>query len=184
MSSMLGGSKVALVYARALFNAVKEGSDLEKVGVDIKDLLILLNDNNSALYRMLSSPIMDIKEKKDLMSKVFPSNMDSILINFLELLMSKSRFDQVKGVLDMYSMMLDEHNGVVRGEVKISNMPNSDEKGKIVDSMKVLINKKIEADFIEDQELVAGFSANIGSYRFEYSFDSHLKQIEKKLIRG
>jgi len=80
--------------------------------------------------------------------------------------------------------MVDEMSGLSRGEIKISKLPDKENKDKIVASIQSLLNKKINVEFVQDDDLVAGFSAKVGSYRLEYSFEAHLKEIEKKLVRG
>jgi len=177
-------SKVSLVYARALFNAAKESSLIEDINKDIVKVRETLGQDKDSLYKILSSPIVEINDKKMILSKVYMKQINDLLFNFLELLIAKNRFINVAGVFDLYAGMADEESGLSRGEVRISKLPDEENKKKIIDSIQGLLNKKINIDFVQDQELIAGFSARVGSYRLEYSFDTHLKQIEKKLIRG
>jgi len=177
-------SKVSLVYARALFNAAKEDSLIDSINADLIKVKEALIQDDEALYKILSSPIVDIDEKKDLLSKIFFQRVNDFLFNFLNLLITKNRFDNVAGIFDVYAEMVDEMSGLSRGEIKISKLPDDENQKKIVDSIQGLLNKKIKVEFVQDKDLVAGFSAKVGSYRLEYSFETHLKEIEKKLIRG
>lgn len=179
-----GNSKVSLVYAKALFNAANEGSITEKISEDIKRTITLLEKDNDALYKVLSSPIIELEEKKDFMSKIFSKNIDDLLLNFMVMLVSKNRFSYVGMIFKTYLEMFDEVLGIARGEIRVSKMPDTENKKRIISSIESVVDKKVEAEFIEDKDLVAGFSAKVASYRLEYSFDSHLKEIEKKLIRG
>lgn len=179
-----GNSRVSLVYARALFNAAKETSITEKISTDIKKTVTLLEQDNDALYKILSSPIMELEEKKDLIPKIFSNNVDDLLLNFMILLIAKNRFSYVGAIFMTYLDMVDDDLGIARGEIRISKIPDTESKNRIISSIRDIVDKKVEAEFIEDKDLVAGFSAKVGSYRVEYSFDSHLKEIEKKLIRG
>ena len=166
-----GNSKVSLVYARALFNAAQEGSITEKISADIKNTITLLEKDNDALYKVLSSPIMELEEKKTILPRIFSGNTDYLLLNFMVLLVTKNRFDYVGAIFKTYLGMVDESLGIASGEIRISNMPDAENKDKIINSIKGIVDKKIEAEFIEDKDLVAGFSAKVGSYRLEYSFD-------------
>ena len=58
-------SKVSLVYARALFDVAKENAIIDKISVDIKKIIALLENDSDALYKMLVSPIMELEEKKE-----------------------------------------------------------------------------------------------------------------------
>jgi len=184
MNKSSGNSKIFLVYARALFDSAKEGSKIDKISSDVKKITVILEQDDDAAYKMLSSPIVELEEKRKIASKIFSGGTDELLLNFLDLLIIKNRFGCVGNIFSAYSEMVDREHGIVRGEIKVSKVPEQDNKKRIIDSIQGLINKKVEADFVEDKDLVAGFSASVGSYRLEYSFDSHLKQIEKKLIRG
>ncbi len=177
-------SKVSLVYARALLSAAKERSVVEKLCEDIRKASIILEQENKALYYVLSSPIVELEGKKGIVSSVFLNIVDTVLLNFMLLLLDKDRFNYINDIFETYGNMVDEDKGVARGKIKVSKMPDTENRTKILRSIEGMINKKIEAEFVEDKDLVAGFSANIGSYGLEYSFDSHLREIEKKLIRG
>ena len=100
------------------------------------------------------------------------------------MLVTKDRFNYVGAIFKTYLDMVDDSMGIIRGEIKMPRVPDTEKRSMIINSIQDIVNKKVEAEFIEDKELVAGFSARVGSYRLEYSFDSHLKEIEKKLIRG
>lgn len=177
-------SKVSLVYARALFNAAKENDVITDIVGDIVQVKKILGYDEESLYKMLSFPIVEQDQKKAIILKVFSKRINDLLLKFMNLLIIKNRFSNIDGIFDMYNEMVDELSGIYRGEIKASKIPNDENKKKIVDSIQILLNKKISVDFVEDQDLVAGFSASVGSYKLEYSFDAHLKQIEKKLIRG
>jgi F-type H+-transporting ATPase subunit delta len=179
-----GHSKVFLVYARALFDAAKGGSLIDSVADDIVKVRSILEQDSDYLYKILSSPIVNLEEKKIIVSKVFLKRISDLMFNFLILLITKNRFSNIVGVFNAYAALVDDLKGLSRGEINISKLPSSEDQKKIVDSIQGLLNKKVSAEFIENKELIAGFSASIGSYRLEYSFDTHLKEIEKKLIRG
>jgi F-type H+-transporting ATPase subunit delta len=177
-------SKVSLVYARALFDVAKENAITDKVNVDIKKIIALLENDSDALYKMLVSPIMELEEKKKVLSKIFSGNVDALLLDFMIMLVTKDRFNYVGTIFKTYLDMVDDSLGIIRGEIKMPKIPDTEKRDMIISSIQDIVNKKVEAEFIEDKDLIAGFSARVGSYRLEYSFDSHLKEIEKKLIRG
>lgn len=177
-------SKVSLVYARALFNAAKEESLVDVITEDLIKVRAVLEQDNEYLYKTLSSPIINSEEKKVVVSKIFAKKINDLLFNFLVLLITKNRFGNAAGVFNTYADLVDELNGLSRGEISISKLPGNEDKEKIVGSIQDLLKRKVSVNFVEDKDLVAGFSASIGSYRLEYSFEAHLKEIEKKLIRG
>jgi len=76
-------SKVSLVYARALFNAAKEDSVIDDISADLIKVREALVLDNEALYKIISSPIVEINEKKDLISKIFAKKINDFLMGSL-----------------------------------------------------------------------------------------------------
>lgn len=183
MARPVPNSKVALVYARALFDLTLTDSSLDIVNQELQGIVETFSTCNKDFLKYISTPMIPTEDKRAFIFKVIQTQ-NQTLINFIDLLLNRNRLAFIEAIAGVYSIMVDEYNGILRGELKLAKIPDKEECEKLLKTISSLVKKRVELKLIEDKGLVAGFSARLGSYGIDYSFDLHLRQIEKKLIRG
>lgn len=172
-------SKAAVIYARALF---------ESVGVSARqefgDILNIFNQDDKFIYKRMSSPLLDKENKIQIIENSFRGKISDSLVGFLLLLVEKGRFAHLFDVFNVYLYLCDASEGVIRGEIKVAKMPDQTRMSNIKDVVSKVTGKKVEAEFLEDRDVLAGFSTMIGSYYIDYSLSGHLKQMENEIKRS
>ncbi|MBI3313573.1 MAG: F0F1 ATP synthase subunit delta [Candidatus Omnitrophica bacterium] len=80
-------------YARALFNLAEEREVLDKVEKDFSQAVELLK-RHPEITSLASNLTVSQAEKEDFIDKVFPADMERLLIYFFKVLAKKRRFTE------------------------------------------------------------------------------------------
>ncbi|MBN1114914.1 MAG: ATP synthase F1 subunit delta [Oligoflexia bacterium] len=179
-------SKIAAKYAGALFDAAVEKGDkhLEPVLNEFQKLCDILSRDNGDSFRRLNSPLISLESKLDVLEKVLKGKIQELVYDTLVLLLKRGRFQHFFEIVEIFSRLVDSHNGVIRGDVHIAAVPDKQRADKITETLSSLTGKKVIANMVEDPSLVAGFVTYLGTYYIDYSLSSHLKKIENELKRS
>src|ERR671914_1362327 len=100
--------EIADVYARALFEAAKEGDALDRVHDELGQFAdALAEDRNLQVF--LFSPYFSSEEKKEGVRKIV-SDADERLLNFLELLAERHRMPALFRIRRIFDSLWAEEN--------------------------------------------------------------------------
>ena len=79
-------------YAVALFELANEAKQLELYQEETKAISNILKDNKEFL-NLLTNQFINKDDKKQLLDNVFKNKVDTMVLNFLKLLVDKQRFN-------------------------------------------------------------------------------------------
>jgi F-type H+-transporting ATPase subunit delta len=107
MSVNTVGLRVAVPYARALFDFSVEKHIMHKITDDFQKLSDLLDDT-SELTKYLNNPIVSKDAKRDILTKAFKSQVDAETFKFLMILVTRNRINLLKAIIDNYLKLVYE----------------------------------------------------------------------------
>lgn len=168
-------------YAEALVELAKDGKlTFEKISENlnlIKDILSQSKD----LYEVLTNPLVSVEDKKEIIDRVFSSDIDVLIINLLKVLVDKNRFDAFGEILNSYNNSLDDINNICRIKV-ISAVAMSDEAKK---RLKVKLEEKLRKNVVIDldinSDIIAGLVIKICDNVIDMSLKHKLEDLSKKI---
>lgn len=173
-------SRVSKRYARALF---KEGKEKDKLYALREDLnqIARIYQGTPEFQRLITSPVIPAHVKKETFSVILEGRLDPITFHFVELLISAGRETLLLEVIDFFNQILDEHDGIVRGQV-ISVIPFSDDQ---LEDLKRKLDKMIGKNVIltqaQDDSLLGGFVVKINDSVIDSSLRNQLIQMGEYL---
>lgn len=103
---------------------------------------------------------------------------------FLLLLARKNRLPIFPEVLEAYQHFTDEANGVTRGVVRSARVLSQEDRGRIEETVSRYTKKNVILTYKEDEDLLGGLVAEVGSYTFDDSLTAHLKRLNEELKRS
>lgn len=179
-------SKISSSYAKGFFLVLKTHDQkfIEKVFNDFEVILGILGNKDSDIYKKFNSPLMSTEEKVSIISTIFSNKTEQLLIDFIIILINNGRFDHVYEIYNSCLLLRDEDNGLVRGEINVAKKPDKQRQEEIIKTVSSIIGKKIDAEFVEDESVMAGFTTLMGTHYIDYSLASHLRQMETELNRS
>lgn len=171
---------VAQRYANALMEFSGEKLSKEDIFSQIKDVQTSLN-NSDDLQKVMSSPIVSNDEKKGVINKIFGKNINEIILNFLNFLIDKNRFNIFNSIVKEYKNELNRQNGLLEIKIVSAIELNDNEKAMIKVKLQKILNKEIELDWATDSSLIGGLVFEAGDNIVDCSLQHKLQEINKEI---
>jgi F-type H+-transporting ATPase subunit delta len=176
-------SKVAKRYANSLLENSIEKGILENVSKDVEFILHTL-EISSELKRFLSSPVIKSDLKKSILKEIFENRISHFTSDFLNFVVDKKREDILLNILEKFIELKDDYQGIVRLEIKSAFALDDNLSKLIIKKFEEIFNKKVEAKFILDVNLLGGFVARYKDTVYDASIIHQLEKLKNNLISG
>lgn len=172
---------VGRVYAKALYDLASESNETQVIYKDILFIQDVITQNNN-LVKFLSNHSVTKDEKKAIVTNIFSSNINLTSLNFMKLLIDKSRFSHIEKVTKEYQVYYYEaHN--IKNAIIYSVKLLSDNN---IQDIKNALNKKYSCDFVLtnkiDESLIAGIKVVIGDTIIDGSINNRIDRLQHKLM--
>ncbi len=170
-------------YAKAIFTVGQEQDKHDEYNEVLQGVAALFSDTPE-LADALTNPLypMDVKEKV-MTGMVESMKVDTVMGNFLNLLVQKKRAEILPEIASYYKAMLDEVNNISHGTV-ISAVELSDElKSNVQTVLEKLTGKKVELTTSVDPAIIGGVIAKVGDLVLDGSIKTQLASL-KDSIKG
>jgi F-type H+-transporting ATPase subunit delta len=176
-------SGLASRYAKAIYEVATEKKVVDKVFSDLRELDQVFS-RDKEIQDYLSSPLVATDEREALVSKAMQNSGVSDEVKELLVLLSRNkRFALFAQIVQSFQDQTDNANSVVRGNVRSASVLAPEERQKIERIVEKVLNKKVIMTYKVDASLLGGLVAQVGSYTFDDSLDSHLRQMNDELKR-
>ena len=170
-------------YAKAIFTVGQERGKFEEYN-DVLAGVAGLYVSNPEVVDALTNPLypLDIREK--VMAGMIDSmEVDSVMGNFLNLLVEKKRAEILPEIAEEYKTMVDEEKNISHGSV-ISAVELSDElRENVQTTLEKLTGKKVELTTSVDPSIIGGIIAKVGDLVLDGSIKTQLAGL-KDSIKG
>ncbi|MCB0364241.1 MAG: ATP synthase F1 subunit delta [Bdellovibrionaceae bacterium] len=177
-------SEVATRYAKALFDLAAENNNAKPALEQMRALKNIF-EKDQELLGFLKSPLIKTEEKeKSLAQALKGAGLLNEVESFLLLLAGKNRLPLFSEILTAYQTLTDEANGVTRGVVRSATVLSQNDRKRIEETVSKYTNKNVILTYKEDEELLGGLIAEVGSYTFDDTLTSHLKRLNEELKRS
>lgn len=175
--------KIARKYAKALLDVATEDNALLKV----KENLELINDtikNNKQLSVVFYSPVIEIKDKKEIIKQIFEKYLTKSSLDFLFLLIDKNRTDILKETTEQYIQLINERNNIIN-PIIISAVELSDtQKNKIIEKLQTKMTKTIVPEYQINTDIIGGLIIEIEDKTIDCSLKTKFENMQKELTKG
>ena len=104
--------KVALPYARALFDFSVEKNIMHQITADFQNLDIFFNESKE-LSTYLNNPIINQKSKREVLAKTLKSQLNIETFKFLMVLVDRDRINVLNAIINNYLDLSNTNNSLV-----------------------------------------------------------------------
>lgn len=181
MKDTLVSGEILEPYAQAIMAVAKDGDLTDRFGDDTSFLLSLLNESDE-LKQFLSSPLVKADAKKSVLGQLAGETVHPLMMNFLNLLVDRSRIGFLGGICEKYQALLRELKQAVLAEV-ISAVELTDEQKEAVRQKVTSLTGANSVDLATqiDPNLLGGVVIRVGSQIIDASLRGQLRRIGLRL---
>jgi len=173
--------KVAVPYARALFDFSVEKNIMHQITADFQNLDVFL-DEASELTDYLNSPIVNQKAKREILEKTLKSQINSETFKFLMVLVERDRISLLRAVINNYLELVYQTASIKMVEVSTASAFTNAQKNTLIEKLKELTNaREIRLVINEDASLIGGFLIKTESKIIDFTIKNQLQQLAKHL---
>ncbi len=174
---------IAQRYSQALSDMAKEGVlSYEQINDNLTRISDILNSSND-LKEFLINPLVSADDKKDVLNQIFSNETDSVILNFLKVLIDKKRFDAFDEIVLSYRTDLDKINNISRVKVVSAVEMTVEEKDRLIAKLSQKMNKQVILETEVDEEILAGLVIKIGDNVIDTSLRHKLDELEKSIMK-
>ena len=168
-------------YGDALFQIAVESSKTNEMLEEVIELKKVL-DSNPELKELMANPRFSKEEHLDIVKNVFKGKVSEDLFGFLELLVTKNRYNELDGILDYFIRKVKEYQGI--GQATVTTAIKLDEEQKKQIKEKLLATTKynqMEIDYRVDSSLIGGMVIRIKDRVVDSSVRTKLDKMSREL---
>ena len=176
----MSNPRLAGRYAKSLLDLSIEQNQLDVVFQDIK-MLEAICRSNPDFVAMLKSPVIKADKKEKIIEAVIYNKMCAITVSFFKLLVNKAREYSLPEILNAFIEQYNSLNNI--HTIKLTTaVPVSDSlKEAIVNKIKSgTPYQKIELETAVRDELIGGFTLEIGGKLVDASILKDLNDVKKQ----
>ncbi len=181
MSSNPLTAKIAVPYARALFDFSIEKNIMHQITADFQNLETFLNEAVE-LTEYLNNPIVSQNAKCDVLTKTLESQVNNETFKFLILLVNRDRINLLKSIIANYLELVYDTASIKMIEVSTAFAFNNLQKNMLVKKLKELTNaREIRLVITVDSSLIGGFLIKTESKVIDFTIKNQLQNLAKHL---
>ena len=171
-------------YSRALFEVVKESSELEKTEADVKSFQSILTQNVE-LKNFIQNPTQSKDNQHNLIRLLADKlSFSKNLKNFMFLLIEKRRIFFIGKIIDSFLKLCLQKRGEVKASLISSKELSESELENISKDLSSYMGSNIKFDYKIDKELIGGLKLQLGSIMVDTSIKNKLKKYRQKMLEN
>ena len=168
-------------YAKAIYELAQENNKIKV----FRDCFVVVTQtalNNNEFMEILTSPVVNKSNKKDIIKKVYGS-LDEEFVNFLYVIIDHNRFSSINYIYYEYENLVLTDKNIVKASIFSAYELNDAQMKEIVSALEYRYkNKKIEAENIIDSELIGGIRVLVNNESVDLSLKTSLDKLKESIL--
>ncbi len=174
---------IAKRYAKGLF-AVGEKNGKYRDYLDEIEKILKVFDKEKQLGKTLMLPILEMKKRKELLGDVMKVLSVSIpLANLFSMMLEKNRMGYIHMIRDVYSNLVDEKEGRIRGTLYTAYPLADIMQRRIEEGLKNKLHKDVALQVIEDKALIGGVKVIVQGTIIDGSVKQQLETLKENILK-
>jgi F-type H+-transporting ATPase subunit delta len=174
-------AKIAVPYARALFDFSVEKNIMHQITADFQNLEIFL-EKSPELTGYLDNPVFSNTAKCEILTKTLQSEINSETFKFLLILVKRDRINLLNSVIANYLELVYETASIKMVEVSTAFPFTNAQKNALIQKLKELTNaREIRLVINVNSNLIGGFLIKTGTRIIDFTVKNQLQTLAKHL---
>lgn len=167
-------------YAQALFEVGEETQATNELYEELKQLVVILNENKD-LYNFLKSPLIGREDKKNVMKNIFENQLSNNMNNFLKIVIDKDRMSAIENIKESYKNLLNDKNNILEGTVVTAVSLSEQEIKDLEKNLSIKYNKNVTLNNIVDETILGGVLVKLGNEEIDGTVKTRLDKMKEQL---
>ena len=170
-------------YAEAFLQVAESRNEVDAVVTQAKSILELWN-NCPEFRDAMSSPVLEVNQKKAALEKLFASQVAPSFLNLLKLLADRQRIGLLNSVLERLLEIYREQRNIALATITSASVLNEDQQTELLKKVQSIAGTdNLEIDLKVDSELLGGFVVNVGSKVIDASIAGQVRRLGLALAK-
>lgn len=176
-------SRVARRYAQALFEVAVEKNQLTSIE---NDFALLKKDYRDVedFRTLMISPVISNQDKQKAFTALYQKRLQTLTFDFVSLLIAKNREGLLEQVFEELADLLDEHRGIVRGDVYSVVPFSAAQLARLKKHLDQSTQKNVVLTQHIDASLLGGFVVKIDDLVYDTSLRNQLSSLRETLVQS
>jgi F-type H+-transporting ATPase subunit delta len=178
-----GGIRASLAgrYASALFELARDERQIESVGRSLDALAQAVADSRD-FSQLIASPLIDRDDAAQAFAAVGDSlGLDPLTRNFLGVLASNGRKDQLLPIVRAFRRLAAEHRGETTAEVTTARPLADDQLDALRQQLRARAGRDVAIETSIDPEILGGIVIRLGSQMIDASIRTKLNRLAEAM---
>ncbi|MEG0571108.1 MAG: ATP synthase F1 subunit delta [Oscillospiraceae bacterium] len=171
---------VCKTYALSLFDVSLADKNENEILSQLKTVAQIASDNPTFL-QIMDSPIVEKKDKKEILSNVLEGKISPYLYNFLRILIDNSRFFLLEDICEEFQSLYNKHNNIICVTVVTATELTQELYDKLLIKLKNVTNKEIKLNTVVDKEIIGGVLLRYQDHEIDSTVKKQLQQLKLTL---
>lgn len=176
-------SKISVRYAKALFATAKEKNILDAIKNDVDTMYSTIKES-AELAGLLESPTINGTKKFEILKQIFDKDVNSISIQFLELVAKNKREAFLTGILHYFIVLFKKDKNIMDAIITTSIALTEDQQEKVAKVLKNTYKADIELTQKVDPNIIGGFIVRIEDKQLDSSIIRKLSDIKQSFMNA
>ena len=174
-------NKIAVPYARALFDFSVEKNLMHQITADFQNLEVFLTQTPD-LVDYLNNPLINSARKQELLNKTLKSQLNHETFKFLNVLVKRDRINLLQAVIARYLNLVYSLASIRMIEVSTAFPFTNLQRNTLIKKLKDITNaREIRLVINVDSSLIGGFLIKTNSKVIDFTIKNQLQLLAKHL---
>ncbi len=170
-------------YAKALYELAVDNRSVDMVFAHLRALNETLSKDKGTHDFLISPMVSAADREKVLKAALDNKGVAREVTDLVYLLARNDRMALFPELVQAFEAQADAANNVCRGTVRSATVLGQAERQRVEETVERVLKKKVILTYKVDPTVIGGLVAQVGSYTFDDSIDSHLKRMNEELKR-
>lgn len=176
----MNDGKIAVRYAKALFQYATEKAALEEVNTNLRTLYSMLLSSEE-LRLALRSPLVPAKNKLAVLQHITPG-FSPAATDFLGVLVKSRREEHLEAIIRQFIALYNKQNNIVEATLITAKPVDENTRKRILTFLQGHFKARIELEEQIEAEIIGGFMLRAENIQLDASVATRLKKVKKQLV--
>ena len=169
-------------YANALFEVSQELNKIEPIKDELQFISSCLTEHPK-VNLLLKSPLVQLQEKKDIITQIFNQHVSQEVMNFMFVLLDKRRQNYIMAIIEEFKVMADAARNEVQAIAYTAELMTQADVLELQAKLSATSGKNVKLKNVVKKDIVGGVLIKLGDKVIDGTIKSRLEQMKYQLTQ-